>query len=161
MNTAFLILGSNIGDRLEFLNKSIEMISVRIGDIINKSSVYESEPWGFDDNINFYNQVIEIKTQFRPEELLKNILQIELDLGRERNTDGYSSRTIDIDILFYNYEIINTSDLIIPHPRMHKRVFTLLPLLEIAPKYLHPLFNKSTDVLLSECADRSYVKKLS
>ena len=160
MNTAYIILGGNIEDRLDYIKNGIELISLRVGEIHNKSSIYESEPWGFDASINFLNQVVEIRTDLSAQDLLKQLLAIEIELGRERKESGYASRTIDLDILFYNNEIIYIEKLIIPHPRLHKRIFTLKPLCEIAPNLIHPVLKKTIKTLLDGCEDDSIVNKL-
>lgn len=154
MNSAFLLLGSNLGDRFALLQHAKEEISSSSGKIIKESSVYESEPWGFNSNDRFLNQVIKIATKFTVLELLDEVLRIENKLGRQRSEDkGYSSRTIDIDILFYNDEIISEEKLIVPHPKIADRKFTLIPLVELEPAMIHPVFGKSLSALLNDCND--------
>ena len=166
----FLLLGSNQGDREGNLLKACAGISQRIGNIINRSSVYETEPWGFEDSTWFYNQALEIETELSPERMLEEIHGIEKELGRTREapsnysgcscSTGYSSRTIDIDILFYGSKIHFTEDLMIPHPRLHERKFTLLPLDEIAPGFIHPVYRKPVSGLLQHCIDEGSVNRL-
>ena len=153
----YLLLGSNLGNREKYLEEAISMISMKVGMIIDRSSVYETAPWGFDSKESFLNCVIRVQTEFTPETVLHEILQIEQVMGRIRTGDGYSSRVIDIDILFYNDLISDQPDLIIPHPRLHLRRFTLVPLEEIAAGFLHPVFRKTITELLMECQDEGRV----
>jgi len=160
MSETYLLLGGNIGDTKAILNDAIKLIVSLCGIVLKKSSIYKSEAWGFKSEQAFLNQVILLQTKLSPEVLLHTILSIEQQLGRERNTnEGYSSRLIDIDILFYDNQIINQESIIVPHPLLHKRRFTLLPLNEIAKDYMHPIFNKSVNELLLECKDNLIVKK--
>ena len=168
MKEVFLLLGGNQGNRMDFLTRALEMISENAGTILNKSSVYETEPWGFKDPNPFLNQVVEIITDYNPAELLEQLLTIETQLGRIRpfNSCGcsdkgcYAGRTIDLDILFYGQKLVFTDRLMIPHPRFHERKFSLIPLNEIAPYFIHPLLKKTISVLLQGCADRSRVDKV-
>jgi len=154
MNVVYLLLGSNLNDRSALLQRARKDISLKIGRITSESSIYESEPWGFHAGQRFLNQVIRIETEFIPLRVLDEILKIETDLGRKRNAiEGYSSRTIDIDILFFNDEIIKEDNLIIPHPKIQERMFTLLPLSELDLTLVHPCSNKSIGQLMSECQD--------
>jgi 2-amino-4-hydroxy-6-hydroxymethyldihydropteridine diphosphokinase len=160
MNLAYLLLGSNLGNKLKNITDAIALIHSSCGKISKKSSVFESEPWGFNSDTIFFNQVILIETAMSAEDLLQNLLNIELLLGRVRNNTGnYSSREIDIDILFYNDEIIQQQDLKIPHPLLQDRMFTLLPLNEIASELKHPLLHKKMYELLKECKDTVKVTK--
>ena len=161
MNTAYVLLGSNMGDRMTIIAKTISLIHASCGNVIKKSSLYESAPWGFEDNTCFINQVLLIETVTTAEDLLQNLLNIELLLGRVRNnTANYSSRNIDIDILFFNDEIINEQKLKVPHPLLQERKFTLMPLNEIAPELHHPISNKTVNEMLNECKDPLLVVKL-
>ena len=160
MPEVYLILGSNIGDRKKYLEQAISMINEAIGKIQSKSSLYETAPWGFDDKNNFLNLVIKVETSLQPENLLKEILQIEKIIGRIRTKEKYSSRVIDIDILFYDKKIIHSENLVIPHPLMHERKFVLIPLAEIAGQFIHPVFNKTIQTLLNECKDELNVEKV-
>lgn len=155
MNESFILLGSNIGKREQLIKDAISCIVDKYGTLIRKSSLYESEPWGFESEFNFLNQVILIETKLNPHELLEQLLKIEIDLGRDRTNkyETYVSRPIDIDILYYNNDVIDSIDLIVPHPRLHLRAFTLMPLCEIAPDYVHPFFLKTNKELLYECKD--------
>jgi 2-amino-4-hydroxy-6-hydroxymethyldihydropteridine diphosphokinase len=158
MNIVYLLLGSNLNNRLESLNEAKQAIASTLGKIAHQSSVYESEPWGFDAENRFLNQVIRIETPFNPNQVLDEILKIETQLGRIRKPAGvYSSRVIDIDILFYNDEIIAAGNLIIPHPRIQDRMFTLMPLSEMNQHMIHPSLNKSIKELIDECSDNLHV----
>ncbi len=154
MNIVYLLLGSNMDGRLSLLRQAREAVSLQLGRITLESSVYESEPWGFNADQQFLNQVIRIETLYAPRDLLARILRIESGLGRKRNSaSGYSSRPIDIDILFYNDEIITEENLIIPHPGIPDRMFTLLPLSELDGAFIHPGNRKSINELIHECRD--------
>lgn len=159
-NTAYIELGGNIGNRLKLINEAKTELKYHDCTIIKQSSVYETPPWGFSAEQNFYNQVVCIITNKTAIELLNLLMQIENKLGRVRGNERYASRTIDLDILFFNSEIINNQRLIIPHERLHLRNFVLEPLNEIAPKLQHPVFNKNIETLLFECTDASICKKL-
>lgn len=155
MNIVYLSLGSNLGNRWENLSKAISVMDVSGLQISKLSDIYETPPWGFSAPTYFLNQVAEARTQLTPDELHQVILQIENSMGRVRSEEAeYVSRIIDIDILFYNDDIINTVDLRIPHPRMAQRRFVLVPLSEIAPGFVHPILKTSIRELLAECQDR-------
>jgi len=155
-----ILLGSNIGDRELALEEAKSMIDNRIGKLLVSSSLFESEPWGFKHKNYFLNQAIVIDTSIPPPDLLQELIIIEKMLGRKREKSGYSARIIDLDILFYNNLIISEDFLKLPHPRLHERRFTLLPLNEILPDYIHPLLGKPISSLLNECEDTSIVRKL-
>ena len=152
MNEVYLQLGSNIGDRLDNLNQSIKIITERIGNVLEKSSVYESAPWGVENQRNFLNQVIFVKSNFDPYTILDLVLQIEKDMGRIR-IEKWGERIIDIDILFIDDLIIESENLCIPHEFIAKRKFVLQPMCEIAPGFIHPKLNKTISQLLEECID--------
>jgi 2-amino-4-hydroxy-6-hydroxymethyldihydropteridine diphosphokinase len=159
MNVAYLCLGGNIGNRKLILTNAIVKIKETIGSVISASHIYETEAWGVINQQAYLNMCIEVCTPLKSDKLIKALLEIELMLGRERNThEQYSARTIDIDILFYNNERITSEELIVPHPRLHLRKFVLIPLHDIAPHYKHPIFKKSTAQLLIDCNDISNVK---
>lgn len=160
MNQVFLLIGGNLDDRFGLLSKAKENISKEIGTILKESSIYETVPWGFESEQDFLNQVIIVSTSLSSIQVLCNCQLIEDRLGRKRQSEQYISRTMDIDILFYNDEIINTSELIIPHERLHQRRFTLEPLVEIAPNLVHPVIKKKLSEILKNCSDESDVKKL-
>lgn len=159
MSKVVVLFGSNLGDREAILNKSVLTLSKKIGEIISKSSIYETEPWGFKTNLSFLNQVIVFDTKLDVTDVLKLCLETEKELGRTRNNNSYSSRQIDIDILFYNSLIFNTKELVIPHPRIAERMFVLIPLNEIMPDFQHPVYQKDIKTLLEECKDKKWVKK--
>lgn len=154
MNVVYLCLGGNIGHRLEHINQALEHITHKIGNVLKKSRVYETEAWGVAQQQPYLNMVVEVQTLLKPEELIVKLLQIEEILGRTRsNTQAYEARTIDIDILFYNQSVISTPELTIPHPRMHLRKFVLIPMQDVNSDYIHPLLNKKMITLLQECTD--------
>jgi 2-amino-4-hydroxy-6-hydroxymethyldihydropteridine diphosphokinase len=157
---AFLLLGTNLGDRTAKLNQAIEAIDQQVGKIVKTSSVFETSAWGKTDQPAFLNQAIEIYTKLGPEELLTHILSIEEQLGRKR-LEHWGERSIDIDILFFGKEIYASPRLAIPHPQLENRRFTLIPLNEIAPHFIHPLLKKTVGDLLAECPDTLSVKKYS
>jgi len=156
---AVLLLGSNLGNRMLYINTALHRLEEEsVGKIILKSSVYETSPWGFTDQPDFLNQVAVIETSLKPMELLKKLKKIEKELGR--TTSGkWQQRTIDIDILFYDEIIFESGDLIIPHPFLHKRKFTLVPLVEIMPDFVHPALKKKMTELLYDCQDACKVNK--
>ncbi len=160
MPESFLSLGSNLGNRRYFIEKATELISREIGTVIKKSSLYETEPWGFHHPITFYNKVLLVNTNFCPEELLLHCLAIEVKLGRTRGKIKYEARYIDIDILFYDSLIYESEQLKIPHPYLHLRRFVLEPMNEISPEYIHPMKKQTIRHLLELCPDRTNVKKL-
>ncbi|NPA36359.1 MAG: 2-amino-4-hydroxy-6-hydroxymethyldihydropteridine diphosphokinase [Chlorobi bacterium] len=161
MGRLILLLGGNEGDTKKILSHAQNMLNDEIGPVQEISSLYESEPWGFKARQNFINQVIEIDCSLEPDEILKKTQQIEKKLGRTlKSTNGYSSRIIDIDILFYNNISHDTQELKIPHPQLHKRLFTLLPLSEKWNDLIHPVIKKEVGQLLTECDDSGWVKKI-
>lgn len=150
MAIAYLSLGSNFGDRLGYLQQAASMIgSMKDTSIVASSSFYETEPWCMKTENWFVNAVVQISTALTPEELLNQCQNIESKLGRVRMTPSgkYGDRTIDIDILFYDNIIINEETLTIPHRLLQRRAFVLVPMLEIAQDFVHPLFNKSISEL--------------
>jgi 2-amino-4-hydroxy-6-hydroxymethyldihydropteridine diphosphokinase len=159
MNSVFLLLGGNIGNRQHFLREAIKLIEADIASVLKTSSIYETQSWGKTDAPDYLNQVIVIETELSAQEILRRILAIELVLGRKRD-EKWGSRTIDIDILFYGAEIVDDEKLHIPHPELHKRRFTLEPLAEIAPDLIHPILNKTILLIKNELKDSLIVKKL-
>lgn len=159
MIDVFLLLGSNLGDREAYLQKAIDLIGTGLGPVSEKSSIYETEAWGKTDEPNYLNQVIRVDTDLLARQVLEKILIIENKMGRVRE-EKWGSRIIDIDILFYGQDIINEPGLIVPHPELHNRRFTLEPLNEIAPDLQHPVLKKSIFRLKNELKDNLIVKKL-
>jgi 2-amino-4-hydroxy-6-hydroxymethyldihydropteridine diphosphokinase len=159
-STVYLLTGSNLGDRLSYLNGAKQSLNRFVGKLLVESSVYESEPWGFVADNAFLNQVLIYETVLTPEKILCIIHDIEAETGRIHTNDGYSSRNLDIDILFYDNIKLNSINLTIPHPMLHKRRFTLLPLAEIAPNLIHPVFNMNIMQLLEKCEDHKKVMPL-
>ena len=159
MAKVYFGVGGNLGDRERYLERTKSLISERIGYILRFSSIYESEPWGFEHEQNFLNQVLIVDTQLSPAAILLEISFIEGVLGRERNGNGFSARTADIDILFYDQQIMLSPSLVIPHRFLHKRLFVLTPLFEVAPDFIHPLFSVTIRELMSNCDDTTNVWK--
>lgn len=159
MIDVFLLLGSNLGGREGYLQKAIELIETELGGVTQKSSIYETEAWGKTDEPNYLNQVVRINTALSARQVLEKVLEIETKIGRIRE-EKWGSRIIDVDILFYGQEIINEPGLIVPHPELHNRKFTLEPLNEMAPDLQHPVLKKSIFQLKSELKDNLIVKKL-
>ena len=154
----YLGLGSNLGKREENLQNALAMIGEMTGRILISSSVYETEPWGFETKHRFLNMAIKLETMLLPSDLLECLLEIEKSMGRVRDKKQYSSRVIDIDILFYEDLDIAYHNLKIPHPHIQDRRFVLVPLVEIAPDLIHPVLQKSLKVLLNTCTDNSAVR---
>jgi len=149
-----LLLGGNQGDVVQTMQEATDFLSQELGEPVRVSGYYESEPWGFDADQNFVNQVVEFQSDYSAEELLRITQAVELECGRSAKTQaGYESRVIDIDILFVDNEVIDLPHLQIPHPKLHLRHFTLLPLAEKWTTFNHPIFNKLISTLLSECQD--------
>jgi 2-amino-4-hydroxy-6-hydroxymethyldihydropteridine diphosphokinase len=158
MSLVYISFGSNLGDRLKNIKLGLQFISCnRSITITKKSSLYETEPVGYENQGWFLNGVIEIKTSVSPHKLLSLLKKVERKLGRKR-TIRWGPREIDLDILLYNQKCVDTPSLTIPHPRMHKRGFVLVPLVEIAPQIIHPIFKKSAKQLLAELPDSKDVK---
>ncbi len=162
MNNAILLLGGNLGNIQQNFKKAKDLISEQTGVIQSESSLYESKAWGFDTNELFLNQAIQIETSLSPVELLNITQNIEKSIGRKSKTKDqeYSSRLIDIDILFFNDEIIKSKRLTIPHPRLHLRNFTLAPLNEIMPNFTHPELNKTINWIFNNSKDQDNCRKI-
>ena len=155
VRTTYLSLGSNLGNKLEKLQQTIDLIAEEIGLVVKISSVYKSPSWGFESD-DFYNICLQVSTNLNLENLLVKINNIEKSLGRIRSSEkGYKARTIDIDILFYEDEIIFSKDLIVPHKEMLNRKFVMVPLAEIAPNVIHPIEKQRIEVCLKNCTDTS------
>lgn len=153
----YFLIGGNLGDREGYLAKARQEISAKIGNISVISKLYETEAWGYTDQPAFLNQAISLQTDLSPLEVLEKISQIEKKLGRERQQKWYA-RTLDIDILFCEQQIIDLPNLTIPHPHISARRFVLVPLAEIATDFQHPVLNLRVQELLENCPDHLEVK---
>jgi len=159
MNKAYLLTGGNMGDREAALKKARNYIRQYCGTVSARSSIYETAAWGNTEQAPFLNQALEIQTNLEPSRLLDQLLKIESMIGRIRK-EKYGPRTIDIDILFYDDQIHNDTFLKLPHPEIQNRRFVLVPLAEIAPEFIHPVFQKTIAELLAACRDPLTVSKL-
>jgi 2-amino-4-hydroxy-6-hydroxymethyldihydropteridine diphosphokinase len=144
---AFLALGTNLGDRLANLRAALNAFSPEIK-VVAESKVYETPPWGYEDQPAFLNMAVRCETALEPESLLKRIQQLEVELGRQQSF-RWGPRLIDIDILFYDDLFLESESLTTPHPRLHERGFVLVPLVEIAPDFVHPVSKKKIKELLA------------
>ena len=155
-----LSIGSNQGDRVRNLGEACRQIELRLGKAILISSIYETEPWGFEAPDSFLNQALMIASAMGPGEVLKTVQKIEEEMGRTHRLNFYTSRIIDIDIIFYDHLLIKQPDLIIPHPLMQLRKFVLIPLNEIIPEFIHPVIKASIAQILDQCEDTLKVELL-
>ncbi|MEP7229410.1 MAG: 2-amino-4-hydroxy-6-hydroxymethyldihydropteridine diphosphokinase [Ginsengibacter sp.] len=160
MNKVYVLTGGNIGDRFVNLTTAQKYLEEEIGKIEKSSSIYETAAWGNNDQPDFYNQVHILKTTLSADKIMQVILKIEEKMGRVRTTKN-AARIIDIDILFFNKEIINEAGLIIPHAEIANRRFVLEPLNELSPNMIHPILNESISGLLATCGDTLKVSKVS
>ena len=158
MNKAYLLLGSNLGNSKQQLSKAISFIEKEVGRSTRRSGLYITAAWGNTDQPDFLNQVIIVETTLTAVVTIQTILSIEKKMGRVR-TEKNAPRIIDIDILFFNKEIINQPGLIIPHPELQNRRFVLIPLNELSANYIHPVSGKTIHQLLRVCPDNLAVKK--
>jgi 2-amino-4-hydroxy-6-hydroxymethyldihydropteridine diphosphokinase len=159
MNTCYLLLGGNLGDKEQTLKQAIVLLEQKLGSTAKKSNIFITAAWGNKNQPEFYNQAIAINTVLSPIDLLTEILKAEEQLGRTRNNDKWQERVIDIDILFYNDDIIDLPELKIPHPFIQERKFVLVPMNEIAGNYVHPKLKKTISTLLLECKDELEVRQ--
>ena len=160
MADVYLLLGSNMGNSIQFLVDARTHIENELGANLVSSSIYQTAAWGKTDQPDFLNQVVKVNCHLAPEEVLQTILAIEKKLGRER-AEKWAARTIDIDILFYDLMIINHVNLVIPHPFLQERAFALAPLAELAPNLEHPILKKTIKTLLANLASDLSVRKLA
>ena len=158
MNTVYLLLGSNMGESEQLLIVATNMIEKNIGKLTTSSVIYKTAAWGKEDQPDFLNQIIIVSSLLSSSTLLKEIFIIEKEMGRVRTTKN-AARVIDIDMLFFNDEIIQTENLTVPHKQIQNRKFVLVPLAEIAPDFIHPVLKKSSLELLSICSDKLNVQK--
>lgn len=160
MNDVYLLIGGNLGDRMAFLRQAKSLIEQSAGHIVAISSIYETAAWGMEDQPSFYNCAIHIHSNIAPEALMRILLNIETEMGRRR-LQKFGPRIIDIDMILYNDQIVNSDVLILPHPQMQNRRFVLAPLAEIAANIMHPVLHKTVARLLEECPDTLDVHKIS
>lgn len=160
MNTAFILIGGNLGNRFKNLHTAKKLIQQHCGNIVAASSIYQTAAWGMQQQPDFYNQALKIETAFQPHQLLKKLLEIENIIGRIRE-EKYGPRIIDLDILLFNDETVDDENLKIPHPHLPQRKFALVPLNEVAADYFHPVEKKTIHQLLLKCADILNVKKIT
>lgn len=161
IKTVYIALGSNKGDKLQYLQSAVNSVFEKVGMVKKISKVYKTPAFGFDGD-EFFNACIKVETELKPKKLLRTLQQIEIDLGRQKKSqDGYESREIDLDILLYEDEILEESALVIPHPEMQKRKFVLQPLCDVAKDVKHPVLNTTVEVLLEECKDNSEIEPIN
>ena len=157
LHTIYIALGTNLGDRLANLRAAIDAFDPEII-VTAESHVYETPPWGYEDQPAFLNMVVKAETDLEPESLLAYLKQLEVELGREDNF-RWGPRLIDLDILFYDDLVIESPPLVIPHPRLHERGFVLIPLLDIAPDIVHPKFQVRVEEFLPK-SDRQGINRV-
>lgn len=144
MAIAYLSLGTNIGNKRRNMLTAAALLAERVGDVLALSDLYETEPWGFDSQNSFLNAAVQIEVSCTPFELLQATQEIELEMGRTEKSKGvYHDRIIDIDLLMYGDQVIQTPELTLPHPLMHKRMFVMEPLVEIVPMVIHPVLERT------------------
>jgi 2-amino-4-hydroxy-6-hydroxymethyldihydropteridine diphosphokinase len=159
MNEVFILLGGNLEDKSKIFEETRILISERIGMVTKLSSVYVTEPWGFESE-QFWNQALIAITKLNPYEVLLQTQTIEKMMGRVKKSDHYEARVMDIDLLFYNDLVLNTSELTLPHPKMGDRKFVLIPLNEIASDKYHPVSGLMVKEMLSLCTDKLNVERI-
>ena len=160
MHQAYILLGTNLGNRLSYLQQATTYITQQVGEVSATSSIYETAAWGLTEQPSFYNQVLVVKTSVKPETLMQQLLDIETQLGRIR-TIKFGPRIIDIDILLID-DLVNESAILqLPHPALPQRKFALMPLAEVAPNLLHPVEKKTISQLLQACTDTLDVQKIT
>lgn len=161
-NKVYLLAGGNLNKTSVTYEKLFFLLESSIGRIIEKSNFYESEAWGFASTNNFINIALLVHTYLSPDEVFAKLQSIEKQLGRisKTNNKAYSDRIMDVDIIFFNDNIVETENLTIPHPHMHERMFVLMPLCEITPDFVHPVSGKTIQELKDECKDTLWIQKL-
>lgn len=159
MNKLYLLLGSNMGDSARQLKSAAKLIQKKVGKITRKSKLYQTAAWGKEDQPDFLNQVIVVESKLDANNCIAATLHIEKEMGRIR-TEKNAPRIIDIDILYFNKDIINLPNLRVPHPAIHLRRFVLTPLNELSPAFIHPVLKKTNHQLLAVCKDKLDVKKI-
>jgi len=159
MNEVFILLGGNLKDKSKIFEETRKLIGERIGMVTKQSSVYVTEPWGFESEL-FWNQALIVITTLNPHEILQQSQKIEKMMGRIKKTDQYEARAMDIDLIFYNDLILNTSNLTLPHPKIGDRKFVLIPLNEIAPEKCHPVTGLRVQEMLWLCSDQLNVDRI-
>ena len=159
LHHVYLGIGTNLGDRRKNLVDVEGLINLKVGPVVARSKTYETAAWGLTEQPDFYNQALSVKTTLDAEEVLREVLEIETHLGRVRE-EKWGARVIDIDILYYNDSVINLPHLKIPHPFIQERNFVLIPLLEIAPDYVHPILKLPNEELFWNSKDDSEVVQL-
>ena len=160
MNTAYLLIGGNLGNRYAYLQEAVQNIQQSCGNIVHSSAIYETAAWGNTDQPSFYNRALALETELSPELLMQKLLDIETAMGRKRS-EKMGPRIIDLDILLIDELIISSELLRLPHPALPMRRFALLPLAEIAPQLVHPVLKKTISELLTDCTDELDVQKKS
>jgi len=158
MPKTYLLLGGNLGDRLSYLAQARDGLARQVGSILQSSGIYETAAWGKTNQPAFLNQVLEVQTELQPVQLLQKINNLEQELGRVR-LEHWGARVIDIDILFYEDMVLQSQRLTIPHPQLHLRRFTLMPLAELIPNLMHPVLRKTVAELLAICPDALEVRE--
>lgn len=159
MKGIFLLLGSNLGDREAILRSAVGAINQTAGRVVRHSVFYRTQPWGYAEQPEFLNLLLELESDLEPLPLLNALRRIERSLGRKR-IEKWRERSLDIDILYYGDRVIRTARLTVPHPELHNRRFALVPLCELAPHLLHPVFGLSQVELLRDCPDTLEVVRL-
>ncbi len=159
MNTAILLIGGNLGDPSINLEKAVQLIGEKAGKVMKKSALYQTAPWGVTDQPDYINQGLEVQTELDAPTLLQCLLEIERNIGRVRQ-EKWGSRVIDIDMIFFNADVISLPELKIPHPRMQLRNFVLTPLDEIIPEFIHPVLQQTVSQLLAVSPDKLPAYKL-
>lgn len=153
---AYFLLGSNTGDRANQLEKARSLIERYIGRISAKSRIYETQPWGYAEQADFYNQALEVRTLLQPKQILEVMKRIESEAGRTTG-EKWGPRLLDVDLLLYDNMVINAPDLTVPHPRLQERNFALVPLMELASELRHPVLNLTIEELYWDSKDEMEV----